>query len=65
MAVILSGLSCGWADRARALIDDAVVPVEHTTIDDLQALFRQLSRALQGQQYHPVLSAVMRRPNRF
>jgi hypothetical protein len=58
-------VGCEWADRARALIDDAVVPVEHTTIDDLQALFRQLSRALQGQQSHPVLSAVMRRPNRF
>jgi DNA primase len=54
-----------WADRARALIDDAVVPADHATIDDLRALLKQLSRSLQDQQSHPVLSAVMRRPNRL
>jgi len=64
-AALRQGMAgCDWADRIRALVDDAVVPVEHSA-EDLQVLLKQLSRALLGQQSHPILSAVMRRPNRL
>ena len=52
-----------WAERARALIDNAVVPLV-TTVDALQTALHQLTRSLQGEATGGVLQAVMQRPNR-
>jgi hypothetical protein len=54
----------GWADRARALVDGAEVPVEYGE-PELQQLMKNLAQFLLQPRTDSVKRAVMRQPNRL
>jgi DNA primase len=54
----------GWADKARALVDGAEVPVEYGE-PELQQLLKNLALFLQQPRTDSVKRAVMRQPNRL
>jgi DNA primase len=54
----------GWADKARALVDGADVPVEYGE-PELRQLLKNLALFLQQPRTDSVKRAVMRQPNRF
>jgi DNA primase len=54
----------GWADKARALIDGAELPVEHGE-PELRQLLKNLAFFLQQPRTDSVKRAVMRQPNRL